>query len=103
MANKKSTPKASPAKPKAENLFYLQIPAEHPKMSPDPLVHYGSAASHLKEQIENLEAVEQLAAIEQENETVLALSYGITAVIKKLKDVHAHFTETNVLVRPFKA
>ena len=102
MAKQKSTSKPA-VKETPKTLFYLQIPAEHPQMSPDPRLHYGLAIGHLREQIDNLESVEQLAAIDQENDTIHAMSYGITAVLKQLRDIHEHFRETNVLIRPFPA
>jgi len=86
----KSSPKA-PQKPAVKEtpkeLFFLEIPAEHPQMSPDPTLHYGMATDRLKRQIDNLETVEQLAAIDEENDTIHAMSHGLTAVFGKLKDV----------------
>lgn len=95
-------PPNGPQKPDVEpELFFLEIPAEHPQMSPNPRTHYASATARLKDQINNLETVEQLAAIDEENNIIHAMSYGITAVLEKLRDVLKHFEEMNELIRPW--
>lgn len=81
-------------------MFRLRIPADSPALSPDVTLHLGIAASHLQNQIDNLKAVEQLTAIEEENATVLAMSYGLTAILEKLEGVHQHFAETIELIEP---
>lgn len=84
----------SPTKQKAQpHLFFLRIPTDQPAMNPNPKFHLGLAVEHLAEQLTNLDAVEQLTAIDQQNNTVLAMSYGITAVLEKLQKVHEHFKE----------
>lgn len=96
--NNKSITKSVSTKPK---LFYLQIPNDNPQLSPEPTLHYGLATSHLEQEINNLETIEQLADIEEKNNTVRAMSFAIMAVIDKLKDIHEHFTETNILIKPW--
>jgi hypothetical protein len=98
MAVKKSTPKPTNKKPK---LFYLEIPKEHPGYSPEPTLHYGLATGHLEDEINNLETVEQLAAIDQGNKTVQAMSFSLLAVIERLKDILEHFRETTARVKPY--
>jgi hypothetical protein len=102
--NLSSTPASKTEKTAVpEHLFLLDIPAEHPQMDPDPRFHFALAIRHLGDQINNLEAVEQLAAIEEENRTVTAMSYGLTAVLAKIKDIYDHLDETNKLIKPWPA
>ena len=104
---KKNLSKSQPAAPqKAESephLFFLRIPADHPAYDPNPTLHLGLAAGHLAHQIANLRTVEQLAAIDQENHTIHAMSYGITAVVEKLESIHEHFREVLGLIEPASA
>ncbi len=102
MAKQQSTSKpVGKETPKTPHLFFLEIPAEYPKMDPNPKLHYRLAAGHLEDQIGNLETVEQLAALEESNDTVNAMSHGITAVVKKLKDVYEHLSDINKLIRAY--
>ncbi len=102
MANKQSTSKPiSKETPKTPHLFFLEIPAEHPQMDPNLRGHYELATGHLKDQIHNLETVEQLAAIDEDNHVVHAMSYGLFAVLEELREVHEHLTEMNNLIRAY--
>ena len=97
---KATVSKVTPAVEPKLHLFFLRFAADHPAYDPNPTLHLGLAAGHLKDQIANLKAVEQLAAIDQENDTVHAMSYGITAVVEKIEDIYAHFSEIIKLIEP---
>ncbi len=85
---------------RATPLFYLRIPADSPQMHPDPTMHLGLAAGHLQDQINTLDTVENLGAIDEENSTVRAITFAITAVLENLREVHRHFTEVIALIKP---
>ena len=91
--------KSSPAA-NEKPLFFLRIPTDRPTYDPNPRSHLGLAADHLKNQIGNLETVENLAAIDEENDTIHAMAYGITAVLENLREIHQHFRETIELIEP---
>ena len=95
---KRTLSKRTPATEEKPHLFFLRIPTDHPDMSPNAKLHLGLAAAHLEDQIGHLETVEQLAGIDEESDVIHAMSYSLTAVLKKLKDVHQHFTETIELI-----
>jgi hypothetical protein len=44
-----------------------------------------------------------LAVIDEENDTIHAMSYGLTAVLGKLKDIYEQLNEGNALVKPLKS
>ena len=90
---------ATEPKPQAKpQLFFPRIPADRPKLDPNLKLHLEVAADHLKDQIANLDTVENLAAIDEENNTIHAMRYGITAVLQNLKEVHEHFSEAIRLI-----
>ena len=57
--------------------------------------------AHMKEQTENLETIEQLSVINGQNNTALAMAYGIIGLLEKLKEIHQWLCETNDRIRPW--
>ena len=91
-------PKAKP--PENPPLFFLRIPTDKPAMDPDPRMHLELVIAHHADALANLKTVEELAAIDEENNVIHAMSYGIIAVLEKLEEVHHHLVETVELIQP---
>ena len=102
IVSKKSAP-ATPETPKATpNMFRLRIPADRPGLDPDPTTHLDLVVGNLMDQINNLETVEELASIDEENNTVRAMSCGITAALENLREVHENLTKIIELIESAK-
>ena len=104
MAKQQSTAKsATQEATKPAKLFYLEAAPGYPQMDTNPAFQYAFPELRLKQQIENLETIEALGAIDEENKTVMAICSAITAVIERLEDIHENLQETNKLLRPWPA
>ncbi len=90
----------APQKPAPRPAFILRAPEDNPLLDPNPRVHFGMFSRNLETVIDCLEAVDQLPLLDQENPTVAAISWSISAVKSYLDKLKEDFDEMVNLFEP---
>ncbi len=94
---RKTEPQA-PQKPRPS--FILRAPEDNPQLDPNPRSHFGIFSRNLETVINSLEAVDQLSLFDEQDPTVAAMSWGISAVKSYLEKLKEDFDELVALFEP---